>query len=128
MQIDLSTVVLTIINFGILVVVLNVLLFKLSLNTWLTSGAWTGLQAVHSQLNSWGLAQSWKRIKTSCAPSSWWAGSRLQRAADAARLHKTFEMDLHNRRTDGSRDERRAAAYEAELSVNCQGNRWWVTE
>ena len=55
MQIDLSTVVLTIINFGILMVVLNVLLFKPILKHMAERQARVdaGLQAVRSRLNSW---------------------------------------------------------------------------
>ncbi|HHX21774.1 MAG TPA: ATP synthase F0 subunit B [Clostridiales bacterium] len=105
MQIDLSTVVLTIINFGILMVVLNVLLFKPILKHMAERQARVdaGLQARAQSAQQLEQAQKAleedeKLLRTRLHDE---AEARLQEAADAARLHKeTVEMDLRRRRDE----------------------------
>ena len=105
MQIDLSTVVLTIINFGILMVVLNVLLFKPILKHMAERQARVdaGLQARAQSTQQLKQAQKAleedeKSLRTRLHDE---AEARMQEAAEAARLHKEMvEMDLRRKRDE----------------------------
>ena len=105
MQIDLSTVVLTIINFGILMVVLNVLLFKPILKHMAERQARidAGLQARAQSAQQLEQAQKAleedeKSLRTRLHDE---AEARMQEAAEAARLRKeTVEMDLRRKRDE----------------------------